>query len=51
MQESVHLKQVFLDLVVKQAAKEVAKEVVKQSAGTPPPYFFKLAEKIKNVGR
>jgi hypothetical protein len=31
-------------------AKEVAKEVVKQSAGTPPPYFFKLAEKIKMMG-
>jgi len=34
----------------KQAGKEVAKEVVKQSAGTPPPYFFKLAEKIKMLG-
>ena len=34
----------------KQAGKEVAKEVVKQSAGTPPPYFFKLAEKIKKFG-
>jgi len=34
----------------KGAGKEVAKEVVKQSAGTPPPYFFKLAEKIKTLG-
>jgi hypothetical protein len=34
----------------KGATKEVAKEVVKQSAGTPPPYFFKLAEKIKKFG-
>ena len=34
----------------KQAGKEVVKEVVKQSAGTPPPYFFKLAEKIKKFG-
>ena len=34
----------------KGAGKEVAKEVVKQSASTPPPYFFKLAEKIKMLG-
>ncbi len=34
----------------KGAGKEVAKEVVKQSANTPPPYFFKLAEKIKMLG-
>ena len=34
----------------KGAGKEVAKEVVKQSATTPPPYFFKLAEKIKKLG-
>ena len=33
----------------KQAGKEVAKEVVK-STTTPPPYFFKLAEKIKFMG-
>jgi hypothetical protein len=32
-------------------AKEVAKEVVQKSAtGSPPPYFFKLAEKIKMMG-
>jgi hypothetical protein len=32
--------------------KAAVKEVVKQSAGsgTPPPYFFKLAEKIKKLG-
>ena len=34
----------------KGGTKEVAKEVVKQSASTPPPYFFKLAEKIKMMG-
>jgi len=34
----------------KGAGKEVTKEVVKQSASTPPPYFFKLAEKIKMLG-
>jgi len=32
----------------KQVTKEVAKEVA--GSGTPPPYFFKLAEKIKNMG-
>jgi hypothetical protein len=32
-------------------AKEVAKEVVQKSTtGSPPPYFFKLAEKIKMLG-
>ena len=40
----------ILGLGGKQAGKEVAKEVVKQSTSTPPPYFFKLAEKIKNLG-
>jgi hypothetical protein len=32
--------------------KAAVKEVVKQSvgSGTPPPYFFKLAEKIKKLG-
>ena len=34
----------------KGAGKEVAKEVVQQSTTTPPPYFFKLAEKIKMLG-
>ena len=35
----------------KGAGKEAAKEVVKKSAGNyPPPYFFKLAEKIKFMG-
>ena len=34
----------------KGAGKEVAKEVVQQSTTTPPPYFFKLAEKIKKFG-
>ena len=40
----------ILKLAGKEPAKQVAKEVVKQSAGTPPPYFFKLAEKIKMMG-
>ena len=32
-------------------AKEVAKEVAQQTTtGSPPPYFFKLAEKIKMMG-
>ena len=44
------LKTGILGLGGKQAGKEVVKEVVKQSAGTPPPYFFKLAEKIKKFG-
>jgi hypothetical protein len=34
----------------KGAGKEVAKEVVQKSTTTPPPYFFKLAEKIKKLG-
>ncbi len=34
----------------KGAGKQVAKEVVQQSTSTPPPYFFKLAEKIKMMG-
>jgi hypothetical protein len=37
----------------KGATKQVAKEVAQQTApigGTPPPYFFKLAEKIKKMG-
>jgi len=34
----------------KGAGKEVAKEVVQKSTNTPPPYFFKLAEKIKMMG-
>ena len=40
----------LLKLAGKEPVKEVAKEVVKQSASTPPPYFFKLAEKIKKLG-
>lgn len=40
----------ILKFAGKEPAKQVAKEVVKQSAGTPPPYFFKLAEKIKMLG-
>ena len=40
----------LLKFAGKEPAKQVAKEVVKQSAGIPPPYFFKLAEKIKMLG-
>jgi len=35
----------------KGATKQAAKEVAQQTtSGTPPPYFFKLAEKIKKMG-
>ena len=35
----------------KQPAKQVTEEVVKSAgSGTPPPYFFKLVEKIKKMG-
>jgi hypothetical protein len=35
----------------KGATKQAAKEVVQQTtSGMPPPYFFKLAEKIKKMG-
>ena len=44
------LKSGLVNLMGKGGTKEVAKEVVKQSASTPPPYFFKLAEKIKMLG-
>jgi hypothetical protein len=40
----------ILKLAGKEPVKQVAKEVVQQSASTPPPYFFKLAEKIKMLG-
>ena len=40
----------LLKLAGKEPVKQVAKEVVKESASTPPPYFFKLAEKIKKLG-
>jgi hypothetical protein len=40
----------LLKFAGKEPAKQVAKEVVKQSTSTPPPYFFKLAEKIKILG-
>ena len=44
------LKSGLVNIMGKGTGKEVAKEVVKQSATTPPPYFFKLAEKIKKLG-
>ena len=44
------LKSGLVNILGKGGTKEVAKEVVKQSTSTPPPYFFKLAEKIKNLG-
>ena len=40
----------ILKFAGKEPVKQVTKEVVKQSASTPPPYFFKLAEKIKKLG-
>ena len=40
----------ILKFAGKEPVKQVTKEVVKQSASTPPPYFFKLAEKIKMLG-
>jgi hypothetical protein len=44
------LKSGLVNIMGKGTGKEVAKEVVKQSTTTPPPYFFKLAEKIKMLG-
>jgi len=46
------LKSGLLSLGGKSAAKKAVPEIVKQSAGsgTPPPYFFKLVEKIKTMG-
>lgn len=45
------LKTGILGLGGKQAGKEVVKEVAQSAgSGTPPPYFFKLAEKIKMLG-
>ena len=41
----------LLKFAGKGAGKEVAKEVAQSAgSGTPPPYFFKLAEKIKMLG-
>ena len=40
----------LLKLAGKEPVKQVAKEVVQKSTNTPPPYFFKLAEKIKMLG-
>ena len=40
----------LLKLAGKEPVKQVAKEVVQKSTNTPPPYFFKLAEKIKKLG-
>ncbi len=44
------LKSGLVNILGKGTGKEVAKEVVKQSTSTPPPYFFKLADKIKMLG-
>jgi hypothetical protein len=44
------LKSGLVNIMGKGAGKEVAKEVVQKSTNTPPPYFFKLAEKIKVLG-
>jgi hypothetical protein len=41
----------LLKLAGKEPVKQVAKEVVQSTgSGRPPPYFFKLAEKIKFMG-
>ena len=34
----------------KEATKKAVTETVKQSTGKPPPYFFKLVDKIKTMG-
>ena len=45
------LKSGLVNILGKGGTKEVAKEVAKEAAGTyPPPYFFKLVEKIKFMG-
>ena len=46
------LKSGILGLGGKGATKKAVTETIKQSAGsgTPPPYFFKLVEKIKTLG-
>jgi len=46
------LKSGLLGFGGKQATKKAVTETVKQTAGsgTPPPYFFKLVEKIKTLG-
>ena len=42
----------ILKLAGKEAAPQVAKEVVQQTTrSTPPPYFFELAETIKKFGK
>jgi hypothetical protein len=46
------LKSGILKLAGKEAAPQVAKEVVEQTTrSTPPPYFFELANKIKSLGK
>ncbi len=46
------LKSGLLKLAGKEAAPQVAKEVVEQTTkSTPPPYFFELANKIKSLGK
>jgi hypothetical protein len=44
------LKTGFTGLGGKKVATEVAKDVATTSGGTPPPYFFNLVKKIKNLG-
>jgi len=40
----------LLKFAGKEPAKQVAKEIVQQSTTAPPPYFFKLADKIRTLG-
>jgi hypothetical protein len=44
------LKTGIMGLGGKKVATEVAKDVATTSGGTPPPYFFNLVKKIKNLG-
>ena len=50
--EIAGLKSGLVNIMGKGAGKEAVKEVAKEVAGsgTPPPYFFKLVEKIKTMG-
>ncbi len=46
------LKSGMLNLIGKEAAPQVAKEVVEQTTkSTPPPYFFELADRIRKFGK
>jgi hypothetical protein len=44
------LKSGLIGMGGKEATKKAVTETVKSAGSTPPPYFFKLAEKIKKLG-